>query len=351
MNQDEMILSNAFDLGDISSKNLSGAKKAAVLLMALGPEASSSVIKSLTDTQVQKIGFEVANINSVNSRHRNEILKEFVQMNKAKDYIIEGGIDYARLLLAKALGSQKANKILEGINDDQFLKPFSIARKASVDQLINAILQESPQTIALILCYVQPEKAAQIILGLPEDIQKEVAFRIGNISSTSPAVIEAIEKVLEDKLSSVVKTRNESCGGVDTLVEILTQVDRKTEKGIISQLEIEDYELAEKVKNSMFVFEDIVSLDNMSIQRILREVDIKDLAYALKGTAQEVALAIYRNQSKRAAETLQEEIELLGPVRISEVEESQQKIVAVIRKLEEEGEIFIARGKENEVFI
>lgn len=331
---------------------LTGIQKAAILFITLGPEASAGIIKKLPESEIQKITYEIANITSVSSEQREEILDEFLEMNKARDYIVEGGMDYARVLLAKALGQQRAAEILEKVTEvTQQYRPFSIARKADAHQLLNVISNEHPQTIALILCYLQAEKSAQVIAELPEELQSDVAFRIATMNNTSPMVIKEIEKVLESKLSSIVRTEVTSLGGVDTLVDILNQVDRTTEKNITESLEREDADLAEKIKSSMFVFEDIITLDDISIQRILRETDAKELALALKGCSEEVANSIFKNQSKRAAAALKEDMEFLGPVRLNDVEKAQQKIVAIIRRLDEAGEIILARGGEDAIVL
>ncbi|AGX44895.1 flagellar motor switch protein FliG [Clostridium saccharobutylicum] len=333
-------------------KKLTGVQKAAILFITLGPEASSGILKKLPEAEIQKITYEIANITSVTSEQREEILNEFLQINKARDYIIEGGMDYAKQLLSKALGSQRANEILDKVSEATAqYRPFSIARKADSHQLLNVIMSEQPQTIALILCYLQPDKAAQVMAELPEEIQTEVAYRIATMSNTSPMVIKEIEAVLESKLSSVVRTEMTTLGGVETLVGILNSVDRTTEKNITEGLEREDAELADKVKGSMFVFEDIVSLDDVSIQRILREVDSSQLSLALKGCSDEVANCIYRNQSKRAAAALKEDMEFLGPVRIMDVEKAQQGIVSIIRRLDDANEIIISRGGEDAIIV
>ena len=334
------------------SCKLSGVQKAAILFITLGPEASSGILKKLPESDIQKITYEIANITSVTSEQREEILNEFLQINKARDYIIEGGMDYAKQLLSKALGSQRANEILDKVSEATAqYRPFSIARKADAKQLLNVIMSEQPQTIALILCYLQPDKAAQVMAELPEETQSEVAYRIATMNTTSPMVIKEIESVLESKLSSVVRTEMTTLGGVETLVGILNSVDRTTEKNITEGLEREDAELADKVKSSMFVFEDIISLDDVSIQRILREVETSDLSLALKGCSDEVANAIYRNQSKRAAASLKEDMEFLGPVRITDVEKAQQKIVSIIRRLDDANEIIISRGGEDAIIV
>lgn len=331
---------------------LTGVQKVALLFITLGPETSSTILKRLPESDIQKITYEIANISSVTSEQRQEILNEFIEINKAKDYLLEGGIDYARELLSKALGSQRANEILSKITEaSQINRPFAIARKADAQQLLNVINYEHPQTIALILCYLQPDKAAQIMAELPEDVQSEVAYRIATMSNTSPIVIKEIEKVLESKLSNIVRSEVTSLGGIDTLVDILNQVDRTTEKNITESLEAEDSDLAEKIKSSMFVFEDIITLGDVAIQRILREVESKELALALKGASEEVANAVYKNQSKRAAASLKEDIEFLGPVRLTDVEKAQQKIVSIIRRLDDAQEIIISRGGEDAIIV
>jgi flagellar motor switch protein FliG len=331
---------------------LTGVQKAAILFITLGPDASAAIIKKLPESEIQKITYEIANISQVKSEQKQEILNEFVEMNKAKDYILEGGLDYARDLLGKALGIQRAKDILDMVTEaTQQYRPFGIARKADAHQLLNIITNEHPQTIALVLCYLQTDKSGQILSALPDDVQAEVAYRIANMSNISPQVIKEIEKVLDSKLSSVVKSDMKVIGGVDTLVDILNQVDRTTEKNITESLEKENAELAEKVKQSMFVFEDIITLDDVSIQRVLREVETKELALALKGCSEEVANVIYRNQSKRAAASLKEDMEFLGPVRLMDVEKAQQKIVSIIRRLDEAGEIVISRGGEDAIIV
>jgi flagellar motor switch protein FliG len=331
---------------------LNGVQKAAILFITLGPEASAAIIKKLPEREIQKITYEIANITSVKPDVKDEILREFIEMNKAKDYLIEGGLDYARDILSKALGSQRAKEILDKVAEEtEQYRPFAIARKADSHQLLNVINSEHPQTIALILCYLQSDKAGQILSSLPEELQSEVAYRIATMSNTSPMVIKEIEKVLNSKLSSVVRSDVTVIGGVETIVDILNQVDRTTEKNITEGLEKEDTELAEKVKESMFVFEDIITLDDVSIQRVLREIESKELALALKGCSEEVADAIFKNQSKRASASLKEDIEFLGPVRLMDVEKSQQKIVSVIRRLDESGEIVLSRGGEDAIIV
>lgn len=331
---------------------LSGVQKAAILFITLGPEASAGIIKRLPEEEIRKITYEIANITTLKQSQRQGILQEFIEMNRARDYLVEGGLEYAKNLLGRAFGPQRTKEILDKVTEDtQQYRPFSIARKADANQLMNVISNEHPQTIALILCYLQADKAGQLLSSLPEDVQAEVAYRIATMSNTSPMVIREIEKVLDSKLSSVVRNDVTIIGGVPTLVDILNRVDRTTEKNITEELEREDPELAEKVKDSMFVFEDIISLGNLAIQRVLREIEVKDLSLALKGCSEEVANCIFKNQSKRAVASLKEDMEFLGPVRLMDVEKSQQKIVAIIRRLDESGEIVIARGGEDAIVL
>ena len=329
-------------------KKLTGVQKAAILMIALGPDISSSIIKRLPENMVERITYEIANMTKITAQQRNDILKEFMDMTVAQDYISEGGLDYAKNILTKALGSQKAKEIIDTVSEiTQQRRPFAIARKADAQQLFNTISKEHPQTIALILCYLQPDKAATILSGLPEELQSDVALRVATMNRTSPVVINQVESVLEKKLSSIIDSDFATIGGVNTLVDILNSSDRSTEKNIIEDLEKEQPELAEQVRSNMFVFEDIVTLDNASIQRILREVESRDLALALKISSEDVANVIYQNLSKRAAQTLREDIEFMGPVRLIEAESAQQRIVGIIRTLDETNEIVISRGGDN----
>ena len=334
------------------AKKNDGIRKAAILLIALGPDTSSQILKRLPNNLIQKVTYEIANIDYVEPEEKNEILQNFIDTVSARQYVLDGGFDYAKNLLNKALGSQKAKEVLDVLSQiQQREKPFAIARKADPAQLTNLLLGEHPQTISLIMCYMQPDKAAMVLSELPRDLQIEVSERICNINRAAPETIARIEKIMEDKFSNLIENDMETVGGVDTLVGILNSVDRSTEKNIIGDLEKTDLELAETIKASLFVFEDVVTLDKGSVQRILREVSNEDLALALKGASEEVYTTIFSNMSQRAAEMLKEDIKFMGPVRISTVEESQQKIVGIIRRLEEAGEIVIARGDQDGVIV
>jgi flagellar motor switch protein FliG len=268
----------------------------------------------------------------------------------SKQYINQGGIEYAREVLERALGPQKAMGIINRLTSTLQVRPFDLIRKTDPGQLLNFIQSENPQTIALIMAYLDPDQAAIILSALPQDRQADVAKRIATMDRTSPEVIKEVERVLERKLSSVVSQDYTSSGGVQAVVEVLNRVDRGTEKTIMDTLEVQDPELADEIKKLMFVFEDIIQLDDRAVQLVLREIDSKELALALKGASEEVKNKIEKNMSKRAAEILRDEMQYMGPVRLRDVEEAQQRIVTVIRKLEDAGEI-IARGGGDEIVI
>ena len=269
----------------------------------------------------------------------------------AKDYISTGGLEYAQSVLEKALGAEKAMDIINRLTTSLQVRPFDFLRKTDPSQLMNFIQNEHPQTIALIMAYLDADQAATVLGSLPPDAQADVAKRIAQMDRTSPDIIREIERVLERKLSTLVTQDFTTAGGVKAIVEVLNRVDRTTEKSIIETLEVDNPELAEEIKRLMFVFEDIVQLDDRSLQLVLREVDTKDLSLALKATPKEVADKVYKNMSKRAGDMLREEIEFMGPVKIRDVEEAQQKIVNVIRTLEDKGEIVISRGQGDEMIV
>ncbi|HOQ08704.1 MAG TPA: flagellar motor switch protein FliG [Syntrophomonadaceae bacterium] len=334
-----------------AKKALTGRQKAANLMIFLGPEKSAQLFKYMTEEEIEQITLEIANIRYVANENMDAIYREFFEMCLASKYIGQGGIAYAKEVLERAYGTEKTMEIISRISASLQVRPFDFMRKTEPQQLLNFIQSEHPQTIALILAYLDPEKAALILSSLPPERQSEVAKRIAIMDTTSPEVIREVERVLERKLSSIAPQELTNAGGVKAVVEIINRVDRGTEKTIMEALEIQDPELAEEIKKLMFVFEDVVLLDNRSVQRVLREVESQDLALALKGASAEVAEKIFSNMSSRAAEMLREDIEFMGPVRLRDVEEAQQRIVNVIRRLEELGEIVIARGGGDEIIV
>ncbi len=332
-------------------KELTGRQKAAVFLITIGSEISSEIFKHLREDEIESLTFEIARLENIEPEDRDKVLMEFQELMMAHDFITTGGIDYARELLEKSLGSQKAVDIINRLTSSLQVRPFDFIRRTDPTHLLNFIQQEHPQTIALILAYLEPQKASTILSNLPHEVQSDVAKRIAKMDRTSPEVLREVERVLEKKLSTLSSEDYTSAGGVESIVEILNLVDRSTEKKIIESLEDEDPELAEDIKKRMFVFEDIVMLDDRAIQKVLREVDTTELAKALKSVDTEVQDKIYRNMSKRAATLLKEDMEYMGPIRMKDVEEAQQKIVSIIRKLEEQGEIVVARAGEDELVV
>jgi flagellar motor switch protein FliG len=331
--------------------NFRGTQKAAILLIALGPEKSSQIFKHLKEEEIEQLTLEIANTRSVSPEAKEQVINEFYQICIAQQYIAEGGIGYAKDLLEKALGSDKAMEVIGRLTSSLQVRPFEFIRKTEPSQLLNFIQDEHNQTIALILSYLSSTQASLVLAALPQEKQADVARRIAQMDRTSPDVIKDVEDILERKLSSLVTQDYTIVGGVDAIVQILNSVDRSTEKHIMETLEIEDAELAEEIRKKMFVFEDILSLDDRSIQRVLREVDNNDLGIALKGSGEEVQNVIFNNLSKRLATMIKEEMEYMGPVRLKDVEEAQQKIVNVIRKLEDSAEIVISRGGGDEIIV
>ena len=334
-----------------SERELDGVEKAATLLITLGPEKSAQIFKHLKEEEIEQLTLEIANTSSVSPQTKEKVLNEFYEVCLAQQYIAEGGIGYAKELLEKALGEEKAKSVIGKLTASLQVRPFEFIRKTDPSQLLNFIQDEHPQTIALILSYLPAAQSSMVISSLPPEKQADVAKRIAQMDRTSPDVIKQVEKVLERKLSSLVNQDYTIVGGVDAIVSILNSVDRGTEKHIMETLEVEEPELADEIRKKMFVFEDILSLDDRAIQRVLRDVDNSDLALALKGATEEVQNVILNNLSSRLAVMIKEDMEFMGPVRMKDVEEAQQKIVNIIRKLEDSAEIVIARGGGDEIIV
>ncbi len=331
---------------------LNGIQKAAIVLITLGADLSAKILKkSFSEEELEKITAEISMFENIPRDVQRVVLEEFMQFSQAREYLMRGGFDYAKELLEKAMGNQKAMEILEKVSINIQNVPFSGLRKTEAKHLFNFIRDEHPQTISLILTYLHPEQASLILAALPPEQQADVARRVAIIDRIAPEVIKEVEKVLERKMSMIVPHHEQHTGGIKTLVNILNRVDRSTEKTILEELETNDPELADEIRKLMFVFEDIIKLHDVAIQRVLREVDQKDLAKAMRGSNEDVANRIYKNMSKRAADMLREEIQFMGPVRLRDVEEAQQKIVQVIRRLDEAGEIIVARGGEDAIVL
>ena len=333
------------------SRNMTAHEKAAILFIAIGGEYAAKIFEHLDDDEIESITLEIANNKQVSAEQKAEVISEFYQMAMASDYISTGGLEYAQGVLEKALGSERAMGILNRLTTSLQVRPFDFLKKIDPSQLLNFIQNEHPQTIALVMAYLAPDQAAIIMSGLSTEMQADVAKRIATMDRTSPDVIREVERVLEKKISSMLTQDFTTAGGVPAIVEVLNRVDRSTEKAIVESLEVDDPELAEEIKKLMFVFEDVVLLDDRSMQIVLRQVDTKELALAMKSTTEDATNKIFKNMSKRAAEMLKEELSYMGPVKIRDVEEAQMKVVNIIRSLEDKGEIVISRGQSDEMMV
>lgn len=330
---------------------LSNREKVAVLMVTLGNEIAAEVYKKLEDSAIELITLEIANLRKVTPEVKLEVMKEAQEILMAREYMARGGVDYARDVLERALGPERAQNLLARITASLQVRPFDFMRHTDPQQVLSFIQNEHPQTIALILSYIEPNQAASLLGGLPSVMQAEVTKRIARMDRITPEILREVERVLERKLSTVMGQDFTMAGGIDAVVEIINSTDRTTERNIMEYLEENDPELAEEIKKRLFVFEDIIRLDDRSLQRVLREVDMKELGLALKGATEELRAKFFKNMSKRAAEMLQEDMDYMGPVRVKDVEESQQKVVNVVRGLEEAGEIVIASGGEDELVV
>jgi len=330
-------------------KELSARSKIAIFLMFLGADLSRDVVKMLTEEEMEAIAVEIARIRKVDQEDRDQVVEDFYNMLKAQEFITQGGVSAARDFLTGAVGDEMAENIISKLTSSLEVQPFDLIRAADPEHLKNFISGEHPQTIALILAYLQSDKAAMILSSFSPEVQVEAAKRLAQMDRTSPEIVRDVEAILEKKLSTVASSDYTSVGGVEALVEIINNVDRGTEKAIIENLEIQNPDLAEEIKKRMFVFEDLNTLDDRGMQRVLKEVDSKDLGLALKGASDEVKGKFLKNMSKRASQMLQDEMAFMGPVRIKDVEEAQQKIVNVVRGLEEAGELVLSRGGEDEL--
>lgn len=332
-------------------KGIPGKEKVAILLVALGNEIAAEIYKRLDDATIEIVTLEIANLRKITPESRLEVLKDAQEMLLAREYMARGGVDYARDILERALGTERAQSLLTRITASLQVRPFDFMRHTDAQQILGFIQGEHPQTIALIMAYLEPEQAASIISGLPAQLQAEVAKRIARMDRITPEVLREVERVLERKLSTVMGQDFTLAGGIDAIVGIINNADRATERNIMENLEENDPDLADEIKRRLFVFEDISKMDDRSLQRVLREVEMKELSLALKGATEELREKFFKNMSKRAAEMLREDMEYMGPVRVRDVEESQQKVVNVVRALEDAGEIVISRGGEEELIV
>lgn len=335
----------------VSIEQLRGAQKAAVLLISLGPQVSGEILRYLKEEEIEQLSLEIASLRHVHPEVRDQVFDEFVDMLAAQEYVSQGGMDYAQSLLEQGLGPEKARMILSRLTATLQVRPFDFARNTDPAQLLSFLQNEHPQTIALIMAYLNPEQAGMIMSSLSPELQIDVAKRLSRLDQTAPEVIEDVESILEQKLSAFVTHDTAHAGGLDVAVEILNRVDRSTERTIMAALEEDDPELAEEIRKRMFVFEDIITLTDRDVRLVIQQVDSKDWQYALKTASENVKSKLFRNMSKRQAEGVLEDMEFLGPVRLKDVEDAQQRVVAVIRRLEEAGDIVIARSGEDELVV
>ena len=336
----------------VSTEMISGPTKAAIVMVALGSEASSQIFKNLDEHEVERLSTEIAQLDNISPAIREAILEEFHSLAMAQQYVSQGGMDYAREILEAALGPRRAKEILEKIQNTIRTTGFNLLENVDPKQLVNFIQKEHPQTIALLLAHMEPKNAAPIISALPQELQVDVTTRIATMESISPETLGQVEEVLISQVKSLFGGDVSEIGGVKAVAEMLNSVDRTAEKNILGNLERENPELATEIKNLMFVFEDVLLLDDRSMQRVMKEVDTKELGMSLKGASEELQVKFFKNMSSRAAEMIREDMQFMGPVRLKDVEDVQQRIVDVIRRLEEEGEIIISgRGGDEEIVV
>src|SRR6266480_1237224 len=332
--------------------DLPGVKKAAVLLVSLDQDRAAEILKRLPPEAVEEVSREIASLGEIATAARREVFNEFYSLALANSYVSEGGLEYAKSLLQKSLSEDDAQRVIKQVTQQVQTTPFSFLQKAESENLLTFIQDEHPQTIALILAHLPPQKASEILVGLPSQKQIEVVKRVATMEQTSPDVIKEVERGLEHRLSDIVSQTFEKAGGVDTVAEMLNLADRSTEKGIMEGLEAEDPDLVEQIRRLMFVFEDILLVNDKGIQSVLKEIDNEELSLALKTASQELKDKIFKNMSERAAQLIAEDMQYMGPVRVSDVEAAQQKIVDVVRRLEDSGDIIIAgRGGEKEMVV
>jgi flagellar motor switch protein FliG len=332
-------------------REITSKDKAAILMIMLGKDHAAKIYKHLNEEEVEQLTLSITSMGYVEPAEKESVMNEFLEICMAQKFISEGGISYASDVLEEAFGEERATDLINKLSSSLRVRPFDFVKRADPTQVFNFIQNEHPQTIALVLTYLEPDKAAQMLSALPLEKQTSVISRIANMSVSAPEFIKEVERILKKNISSVNQGKQAYVGGIDSLVQILASVDRGTEKYLLEHMEQIDPELTEEIKNRMFVFEDLTKLDSRAIQTVLKEIDNNELAVALKGATQEVAKVIFDNISKRLQDAIKEDMEFLGPVRIRDVEEAQQNIVNVIRKLDEAGEIIIMRKSEDELIV
>ncbi len=333
----------------VTAENLTGAQRAATIITAMGAENAANVYKFLSEDDVEKLTLEVSKLAYIDISMVDSILTEFYELCLTQKVITEGGVTYARDVLQKAFGDASAQQLMDKVTKSLKVKAFDFMRKADAKNMLAIVQNEHPQTIALILSYVRSDQASMVLSELPKEKRVDVVERIAKMDSASPEVIKSIEETLEKKFATIVTTDMAEVGGINYIADVLNHVDRSTEKFIFDELSVRDPDLVNEIRQKMFVFEDILSLDENSIQRFIRDVDSKDLAVAIKGSSPDVTAVLYANMPQRMQESIQSDIEYLHNVRMRDVEEAQQRIVAIIRRLDEEGEIVVGKGGKDEI--
>lgn len=335
----------------MAKNNLSAKEKAAILMISLGEDYAAELYKYLSEEEISQLTLTITTIRRVEPEVREKVIEEFYEMCLAQKYITEGGIDYARGILDRAIGKEKAEELIAKLSSSLQVRPFDFIRRADSSQILNVISNEHPQTIALVLSYMEPKQSAEVLAELPARQQADIVKRIANMGSTSPEFVKETERILERKITSMGFMDQIAVGGIDSIVGIINSLDRSSEKRILESLELHDSELADEIRNRLFVFEDIAKLSNPAIQRLLKEISNTDLAIALKMATEEVSKAIFSNISKRLQDMIKDDMEVMGPVRVRDVEEAQQRIVNVVRALDERGEIVISRGEGDDMIV
>jgi flagellar motor switch protein FliG len=333
------------------SDKLTGKQKAAAIIISLGADDASKIYKFLKEEEIEQLTYEISRLQHLSPQTMESTLKDFYELCLTQKVITEGGLEYARNVLEKAFGTQTATSLLERVTKTMRSKSFDFLRKADYKNLLTIIQNEHPQTIALILSYARADQASAVIAELPKEKRIEVVERIAKMDRTSPETVKHVESVLEKKFNSIISVDFTEIGGINYVADIMNNMDRGNEKYIFDELNKKDAKLSDEIRKKMFIFEDIVTLDSMSIQRFLREVDSKDLVLSIKGTNKDVSDVLYSNMSTKMAETIKSELEYTHNVRLRDVEEAQQRIVSVIRRLEEEGELVIAKGGKDDIIV
>lgn len=338
-------------MADEEKTMLNPAEKAAAVISIIGAETASEVFKYLNDGEIEQISIELARLPRLNETEIEDISKEFYECCVTQKVISEGGKDYAKEVLEKAFGQQQARNLMDRVTKALKTKSFGFIRKVDYKSLMSVVQNEHPQTLAMILSYATPEQASRIIVNLPRETQIDVVERVANMDRAYPTAVKIVEDVVRRKIGSSESEEAMEVGGLNYIADVMNHVDRSTERDIFDELNIKNPQLAENVRKLMFVFEDIAYLDPLSIQRFIRDIDSKDLAVALKVANKEVTNAIFSNMSNRMRESIQTDMEYLRNIRMSDVEEAQQRIVGTIRRLEEDGEIVISKDGKDEIIV